>query len=145
MPNFRSVFLPICLTLQTSLFAELVLGDWFHLSMVQVPHRVDDLGGDRIVELSKSKTSVPLIFPKTVSIFERMDASLPKFYSLAELASNPTLKPFYRFHSILLRNQQIQLQKIPGPYKFLKGKSNYLIPHSFLYPKDLVLYPAMIS
>lgn len=99
MPNFRSVFLLICLTVQTSLFAELVLGDWFHSSIVQVPHRMDDLGGDRIVELSNSKTSAPLIFPKTVSIFERMDASLPKFYSLAELASNPALQPFYRFHS----------------------------------------------
>ena len=99
MPIFRSVFMPICLIFQTTLFAEIVLGDWFQSPMVQLPHRLDDLGGDRIIELTKTKTSTPLMFPKAVSIFERMDSSLHKFYTLDQLASNPGLQPFYRFHS----------------------------------------------
>ena len=90
MPNFRSVHLLICLTLQATLSAELVL-IIFDSALVQSPLRINELEGDRIVELSKLPFSTPLIYPKAVSVFERFDASLPKFCTLEELASNPVL------------------------------------------------------
>ena len=99
MPNFRSVHLLICLTLQATLSAELVLDNNFDSALVQSPLRINELEGDRIVELSKLPFSTPLIYPKAVSVFERFDASLPKFCTLEELASNPGLMPYYRFHS----------------------------------------------
>ena len=99
MPNFRPAQLLICLTLQATLSAELVLDNNFDSALVQSPLRINELGGDRIVELSKLPFSTPLIYPKAVSVFERFDASLPKFCTLEELASNPGLMPYYRFHS----------------------------------------------
>ena len=71
----------------------------FDSPMVQLPHRINELEGDRIIELTKLPSSTPLIYPKAVSVFERLDSSLHKFCTLEELASNPGLQPFYRFHS----------------------------------------------
>ena len=99
MPNFRPAQLLICLTLQATLSAELFLDNNFDSALVQSPFRINELEGDRIVELSKLPSSTPLIYPKAVSVFERFDASLPKFCTLEELASNPGLMPYYRFHS----------------------------------------------
>ena len=99
MPTLRTGFCSICLLLQTALFAGVNLDEWFASATVQSPLRIDHLGGDKIVEISNSRSSTPLLFPKSVNIFERMDGSLPKFYTLQELANNPTLRPIYKFHS----------------------------------------------
>ncbi len=99
MPIFRTVPLYVFLVFKLTAFAVPVLDNWFASSMVQRPIRIEQLEGDKIVELSKFQSSAPLIFPKSVSLFERMDASLPRFYTLNELAKNPGIKPFYKFHS----------------------------------------------
>ena len=93
MPTFRIVILSICLNFQTMSFADNFLNEWFSSPLLDVPIRMDELSGDRIVELTAGKFSTPLFYPKSVSIFERLDGSLPKFYLLEQLAKNPGLIP----------------------------------------------------
>jgi len=69
------------------------LDEWFSSPLLDVPVRMDELSGDRIVELTAEKFSTPLFYPKSVSVFERMDGSLPKFYLLEQLARIPDLFP----------------------------------------------------
>ena len=99
MPIFRSAFLSLFVAFQANATGLAVSDSWFSSSVVQTPLRMDQLSGDRIVEISRSSYSVPLIFPKSVSIFERMDGSLPNLYTLTQLASNPGLSPIHKFHS----------------------------------------------
>jgi len=93
MPNFRPVILIICLNCQALSLAGNSLDEWFSSPLLDVPVRMDELSGDRIVELTTEKFSTPLFYPKSVSIFERMDGSLNKFYLLEQLAKNPGLIP----------------------------------------------------
>jgi hypothetical protein len=99
MPIFRSAFFSLFVAFHANATGLAVSDSWFSSSIVQTPLRMDQLSGDRIVEISRSSYSVPLIFPKSVSIFERMDGSLPKLYTLTQLASNPGLSPIHKFHS----------------------------------------------
>ena len=46
---------------------------------------------------SKHPTSVPFFFPRLISIFEFMDISDPKFYTLKQLSKNPQLSPRPQF------------------------------------------------
>jgi len=92
-------------------FADNFLGEWFSSPLLDVPVRMDELSGDRIVELTAGKFSTPLFYPKSVSIFERMDGSLSKFYLLEQLAKNPGLIPLpkkqsTRYSESFGRNQQ---------------------------------------
>lgn len=99
MPIHRILFCLFCLSFQTALFAGEHIDDWFLSPMVQSPLRIDQLSGDKIVDITRSPYSIPLLFPKSVSIFDRLDGSLNRFYTLEELATNPALRPHYRFHS----------------------------------------------
>jgi hypothetical protein len=134
MPNFRPAQLLICLTLQATLSAELFLDNNFDSALVQSPFRINELEGDRIVELSKLPSSTPLIYPKAVSVFERFDASLPKFYTLEELASNPGLMPYYRFHS----NSAVVKQK---KFSEVSGQLNLSDREKQLFDTSLLLVP----
>ena len=93
MPTFRPVILILCLNFQAMSLAGNSLDEWFSSPLLDVPVRMDELSGDRIVELTTEKFSTPLFYPKSVSIFERMDGSLNKFYLLEQLAKNPGLIP----------------------------------------------------
>jgi hypothetical protein len=93
MPNFRPVILIICLNFQALSLVGNSLDEWFSSPLLDVPVRMDELSGGRIVELTAEKFSTPLFYPKSVSIFERMDGSLNKFYLLEQLAKNPGLIP----------------------------------------------------
>ena len=46
---------------------------------------------------SKYPTSVPFFFPRLISIFEFMDVSDPRFYTLKQLSKNPKLSPRPQF------------------------------------------------
>jgi hypothetical protein len=111
MPTFRPVILILCLNFQAMSLADSSLDEWFSSPLLDVPVRMDELSGDRIVELTAKNFSTPLIYPKSVSIFERMDGSLSKFYLLEQLAKNPGLIPLpkkqsTRYSESFGRNQQ---------------------------------------
>ncbi|MDA7791677.1 hypothetical protein N8988_06440 [Opitutales bacterium] len=111
MPTFRPVILILCLNFQAMSLAGNSLDEWFSSPLLDVPVRMDELSGDRIVELTAEKFSTPLFYPKSVSVFERMDGSLPKFYLLEQLAKNPGLIPLpkkqsTRYPGRFGRNQQ---------------------------------------
>ncbi|MDC0363635.1 hypothetical protein OAN03_02580 [Opitutales bacterium] len=111
MPTFRPVILILCLNFQAMSLAGNSLDEWFSSPLLDVPVRMDELSGDRIVELTAEKFSTPLFYPKSVSVFERMDGSLPKFYLLEQLAKNPGLIPLpkkqsTRYPGSVGRNQQ---------------------------------------
>jgi hypothetical protein len=99
MPVFRSSLFALFLAFHAKVYLFAETDNWFSSFNAQSPVRMDQLSGDRIVEMARSSYSVPLIFPKSVSIFERMDESLPKLYTLNQLASNPGLSPIHKFHS----------------------------------------------
>ena len=80
MPKTLTVLLAFCFACQASAYT--LSEYWFSSSTVQTPLRMEDLSGDKIVEMTKSSSSVPLLFPKMVSIFERLDGSLPRMYTL---------------------------------------------------------------
>ena len=111
MPTFRPVILILCLNFQAMSLADISLDEWFSSPLLDVPVRMDELSGDRIVELTAKNFSTPLFYPKSVSIFERLDGSLPKFYLLEQLAKNPRLIPLpkkqsTRYSGSFGRNQQ---------------------------------------
>jgi hypothetical protein len=97
MPKSLTILLVFCFACQASAYS--LSEYWFSSSTVQTPLRMEDLSGDKIVEMTKSSSSVPLLFPKMVSIFERLDGSLPRMYTLNQLANNPGLSPVHKFHS----------------------------------------------
>lgn len=137
MPNFRTTISLFCLTFQTVLFAGENLDDRYSSTIVQAPFRMDHLSGGKIVEICRIPSSTPLLFPKAVSIFERMDSSLKMFYSLEELANNPGMRPVYTFHSHAASEQPRQLTAEAGELnisereKQLFDTSLLLVPHSF--------------
>ena len=99
MPILQTALLSLFIVIQSNAMLSTASEDWFSSSMVQRPLRMNQLTGDKIVEMAHSSYSVPLIFPKSISIFERMDGSLSKLYTLNQLASNPGLSPIHKFHS----------------------------------------------
>ena len=133
MPTFRLVILIICLNFQTVSFADNFIGEWFSSPLLDVPVRMDELSGDRIVELTAGKFSTPLFYPKSVSIFERLDGSLPKFYLLEQLAKNPGLIPLpqkqsTRYPGSVVRNQQNVELNLADREKQLFDTSLLLVP-----------------
>ena len=133
MPTFRLVILSICLNTQTMSFADNFLGEWFSSPLLDVPVRMDELSGDRIVELTSGKFSTPLFYPKSVSIFERLDGSLPKFYLLEQLAKNPGLIPLpkkqsTRYPRSVGRNQQNVELNVADRERQLFDTSLLLVP-----------------
>ena len=114
-------------------FADNFLGEWFSSPLLDVPVRMDELSGDRIVELTAGKFSTPLFYPKSVSIFERLDGSLPKFYLLEQLAKNPGLIPLpkkqsTRYPRSVGRNQQNVELNVADRERQLFDTSLLLVP-----------------
>ena len=93
MPVFRPFIFILCLNFQVMSLVGNQLNEWFSSPLLELPVRMERLGGSRIVELSRENFSTPLFFPKHVGLFERMDASPAKFYLLDQLAKNPRLLP----------------------------------------------------
>jgi len=133
MPTFRPVILILCLNFQAMSLAGNSLDEWFSSPLLDVPVRMDELSGDRIVELTAEKFSTPLFYPKSVSIFERMDGSLPKFYLLEQLARNPGLIPLpkkqsTRYPGSVGRNQQNVELNVADRERQLFDTSLLLVP-----------------
>ena len=136
MPNFRKAYFIYCLILQTVVFAGANLPSSYSSAMVQTPFRMDYLSGDKIVEISKVPSSTPLLFPKAVSIFDRMDSSLKMFYSLAELAKNPGLRPIYKFHSHAMTVRNNQSTESTGPLNLSQREKQLFDTSLLLVPKS---------
>lgn len=133
MPTFRPVILILCLNFQAMSLAGNSLDEWFSSPLLDVPVRMDELSGDRIVELTAEKFSNPLFYPKSVSIFERMDGSLPQFYLLEQLAKNPGLIPLpkkqsTRYPGSVGRNQQNVELNVADRERQLFDTSLLLVP-----------------
>ncbi len=133
MPTFRPVILILCLNFQAMSLAGNSLDEWFSSPLLDVPVRMDELSGDRIVELTAEKFSTPLFYPKSVSVFERMDGSLPKFYLLEQLAKNPGLIPLpkkqsTRYPGSVGRNQQNVELNVADRERQLFDTSLLLVP-----------------
>ena len=133
MPTFRPVILILCLNFQAMSLAGNSLDEWFSSPLLDVPVRMDELSGDRIVELTAEKFSTPLFYPKSVSVFERMDGSLPKFYLLEQLARNPGLIPLpkkqsTRYPGSVGRNQQNVELNVADRERQLFDTSLLLVP-----------------
>ena len=133
MPNFRPVILIICLNFQALSLAGNSLDEWFSSPLLDVPVRMDELSGDRIVELTAEKFSTPLFYPKSVSIFERMDGSLNKFYLLEQLAKNPGLIPIPpkqspQYPGSVARNRQSEELNVADRERQLFDTSLLLVP-----------------
>ncbi|MDA8806033.1 hypothetical protein N9N55_02300 [Opitutales bacterium] len=133
MPTFRPVILILCLNFQAMSLAGNSLDEWFSSPLLDVPVRMDELSGDRIVELTAEKFSTPLFYPKSVSVFERMDGSLPKFYLLEQLARNPGLIPLpkkqsTRYLGSVGRNQQNVELNVADRERQLFDTSLLLVP-----------------
>ena len=133
MPTFRPVILILCLNFQAMSLAGNSLDEWFSSPLLDVPVRMDELSGDRIVALTAEKFSTPLFYPKSVSVFERMDGSLPKFYLLEQLARNPGLIPLpkkqsTRYPGSVGRNQQNVELNVADRERQLFDTSLLLVP-----------------
>ena len=133
MPTFRPVILIICLNCQVMSLVGNSLDEWFSSPLLDVPVRMDELSGDRIVELTTEKFSTPLFYPKSVSIFERMDGSLNKFYLLEQLAKNPGLIPILKKQSIqypgsIALNRQSEELNVADRERQLFDTSLLLVP-----------------
>ena len=142
MPIFRTAQIAFCLLTQASLLASDSLNDWFSSPMLQEPLRLEQLSGDKIVEMSKSSFSRPLIYPKSVSVFERMDASLPRFYTLNELASNPGLRPIHQFHSNSMVAQPELSIRRPAKLNVSEREKQLFDTSLLLVPKNSVPLPS---
>ena len=65
--------------------------DWFGQPLLSQPLRMDDLDGAMIAKVAREKTSLPLLYPRVVSVFEWMDRGDPEMITLKDLLKNPSL------------------------------------------------------
>ena len=61
--------------------------DWFGQPLLSQPLRMDDLDGAMIAKVAREKTSLPLLYPRVVSVFEWMDRGDPEMITDTVLAS----------------------------------------------------------
>jgi len=67
------------------------LSDFLDASLFADAFRFEEIDGADIVNLSRFPTATPLFFPKVLSLHDCMDTSSSSFYSLEDLARNPSL------------------------------------------------------
>ena len=65
--------------------------DWFGQPLLSQPLRMDDLDGAMIAKVAREKNSLPLLYPRVVSVFEWMDRGDPEMITLKDLLKNPSL------------------------------------------------------
>lgn len=92
---------------------------------------MEQLEGDLIATLSRRPTSVPLIYPKQVMIFDWMDSSAKRFHSLKELLSDPSLP---NFASGVSRPSKRLDVRDPGSLGVAERVKNLFDPSTLLIP-----------
>jgi hypothetical protein len=135
MPIFRTALICLCVFLNATFLRGDKSAKWLDSILIQSPLRLHDLSGDRIVEIARTRTSHPLLFPKPVSIFERLDGSLNQLYTLEELASNPGLAPQNKFHSTKAPTRQNSITPISRPVNFAEREKKLFDTSLLLVPK----------
>jgi hypothetical protein len=89
-------YIILFLSLVTPLFGEKSvvhhnLNGFLDASLFADAFRFEEIDGADIVNLSRFPTATPIFFPKVLSLHECMDTSIYSFYSLEDLARNPSL------------------------------------------------------
>ena len=59
--------------------------DWFGQPLLSQPLRMEDLDGAMIAKVAREKNSLPLLYPRVVSVFEWMDRGDPEMITLKDL------------------------------------------------------------
>jgi len=131
MPIFRTALICFCLVHKAAFSSGLDLENWFLSPSVQPPIRAHELEGDKIVEALKVPAYMSFIYPESVSIFQHMDASLKRFYTLKELVSTPGLAPVHPFHSTANLSKN-SLKNIPVVQKNWAGREKKAFDASLL-------------
>jgi hypothetical protein len=142
MPIFRTALTCLCIFSNATLLLGEKSVEWLNSTLIQSPLRLHDLSGDRIVEISQARTSCPLLFPKPVSIFERLDGSLNQLYTLEELASNPGLVPKNKFHSTKVPARQNSIASISRPVNLAEREKKLFDTSLLLVPKNSYPLPS---
>ena len=65
--------------------------DWFDQPLLTSPIRLDELDGAMIARVVREETSIPLLYPKVVSVFYWMDRGDCQMVALEDLVKNPSL------------------------------------------------------
>ena len=136
MPIFRTALFSLCVFLNACLLRGDNSAEWLNSILIQSPLRLDDLSGDRIVEISQSRTSHPFLFPKAVSIFDRLDDSLNQLYTLKELANNPGLVPPNKFHSTKVPVRKSSIAPISQPTNVAEREKKLFDTSLLLVPRN---------
>ena len=139
MPKSLTVLLAFFFACQAS--ASDLSEYWFSSSTLQAPLRLEDLSGDKIVEMTKSLSSIPLLYPKTVSIFERMDGSMPRMYTLNQLATNPGLSPVHKFQSTKAIAKEKSISTLDRNLKLAEREKKLFDTSLLLVPKSSAPLP----
>ena len=142
MPIFRTALTCLCIFSNATLLLGEKSVEWLNSTLIQSPLRLHDLSGDRIVEISQTRTSYPLLFPKPVSIFERLDGSLNHLYTLEELASNPGLVPKNKFHSTKVPARQNSIASISRPVNLAEREKKLFDTSLLLVPQNSYPLPS---
>ena len=136
MPIFRTALICLCIFLSAAFLRGDKSAEWLDSILIQSPLRLHDLSGDLIVQISQTRTSHPLLFPKSVTIFERLDGSLNQLYTLEELVSNPGLVPKNKFHSTKVPARQNSISPISQPINLAEREKKLFDTSLLLVPQN---------
>ena len=136
MPIFRTALICLCIFLSAAFLRGVKSAEWLDSILIQSPLRLHDLSGDLIVQISQTRTSHPLLFPKSVTIFERLDGSLNQLYTLEELVSNPGLVPKNKFHSTKVPARQNSISPISQPINLAEREKKLFDTSLLLVPQN---------